>query len=122
LSKRQSALETKEVEIYLSCISPNYREEKNGKLIGIDEIKNNFLSNVSLFDSIKISRDDTSIYLEGNRAVVVQKIDVRVKIDKDESIFRLDERLGFERVDGKWQIVKESDADFLEGFVFGGKR
>jgi len=49
-----------------------------------------------------------------------QKTDVRVKIDQDESLFRLDERLGFEKVDGKWLIVKESDTDFLEGFVFGG--
>ena len=120
LSKREKAFETKDVEIYLSCISPNYEAERNGKVIGIDEIKKKFLSNVSLFDSIEIESDDTSIYVQVDKALVAQKTDVRVKIDKDESLFRLDERLGFEKVDGRWLIVEESDTDFLEGFVFGG--
>ncbi|MDA2918422.1 nuclear transport factor 2 family protein [Desulfobacterota bacterium AH_259_B03_O07] len=120
LSKRQKAFETKDVEIYLSCISPNYEEKKKGEVIGIDEIKKKFLSNVSLFDSIEINSNDTSIYVQVDKALVAQKTDVRVKIDQDESLFRLDERLGFEKVDGKWLIVKESDTDFLEGFVFGG--
>jgi len=122
LSKRENALETKDVDVYLSSISPNYKEGKNGKVFGVDEIKKQFLLNVSLFDSIDINSEDRSIYVQGDKAFVVQKTTVKVKIEDDESLFRLDERLGFEKVDGKWQIVKESDADFLEGYVFGGSK
>jgi hypothetical protein len=122
LSQRQSALETKNLELYLECISPGYRAEKNGEVIDIDALKKQFETNVSLFDDIQISSKDQSIYIEGNTANVAQRTDVKLRIDKDKGAFRLSENLVFEKIDGKWRIIKESDADFLDGFVFGGKR
>ena len=122
LSTRQNAFETKNLDLYLSVVSPNYQEKRTDGLIGIDDIKKNFMSNVSLFDTIEISSNDSSIYLQGDKALVVQKTVVAVKIDTDEAVFQLDERLGFEKIGGMWKITKESNADFLEGFVFGGKR
>jgi hypothetical protein len=119
LSKRESAFETKNLELYLSCISPTYREEKNGKTIGIEEIKKNFLSNVSIFDQIQISHFDRNIYERGQEAQVVQKTKVRVRIGKDESSFLISENLNLKKIQGRWKIVKESGADFLKGFVFG---
>ncbi|HEX9666994.1 MAG TPA: nuclear transport factor 2 family protein [Thermodesulfobacteriota bacterium] len=122
LSQRQSALETKNLELYLECISPGYRAEKNGEVIDLDALKKQFETNVSLFDDIQISSKDQSIYIEGNTANVAQRTDVKLRIDKDKGAFRLSENLVFEKIDGKWRIIKESDADFLDGFVFGGKR
>ncbi len=122
LSQRQRALETKNLELYLECISPGYRVDKNGEVIDIDKLKKQFETNVSLFDDIQISSKDQSIYIEGNRANVAQRTDVKLRIDKDKGAFRLSENLVFEKIDGKWRIIKESDADFLDGFVFGGKR
>lgn len=122
LSKRKKAFETKNLELYLSCISPSYREEKNGQVIGIEEVKRNFLSNVSIFDQIKISYSDRTIYHKSERADVAQKTAVEVRIEKEEGHFLLKENLGFEKIKGRWKIVKESDADFLKGFVFGGIR
>lgn len=122
LSQRQRALETKNLELYLECISPGYRVDKNGEVIDIDKLKKQFQTNVSLFDDIQISSKDQSIYIEGNRANVAQRTDVKLRIDKDKGAFRLSENLLFEKIDGKWRIIKESDADFLDGFVFGGKR
>lgn len=119
LSKRKKAFETKNLELYLSCISPNYREEKNGRVIGIEEVKRNFLSNTSIFDRIKISYSNTTIYLNGEKADVAQRTAVEVKLEKEEGHFMLKENIGFEKIDGKWLIVKEPDADFLKGFVFG---
>ena len=120
LSKRKKAFETKNLELYLSCISPTYREEKNGHVIGIEEVKRNFLSNVSVFDQIKISYSDRTIYHKGERADVAQKTAVEVRMEKEEGHFLLKENLGLEKIKGRWRIVKESDADFLKGFVFGG--
>lgn len=122
LSQRQKALETKNLELYLGCIAPGYRVDKNGKIIDIAKLKKQFETNVSLFDDIQISSKDRSIYIQGNKANVAQRTDVRLRIDKDKGAFRLSENLVFEKIDGKWRIVKESDADFLDGFVFGGKR
>jgi hypothetical protein len=122
LSQRQSALETKNLELYLECISPGYRVEKNGEVVDIDALKKQFETNVSLFDDIQISSKDQSIYIEGNTANVAQRTDVKLRIDKDKGAFRLSENLVFEKIDGEWRIIKESDADFLDGFVFGGKR
>jgi len=121
LSARKKAFETKNVELYLSCISPNYKQQKDGRSIGIEEIKKNFLSNVSIFDQVTMSYSDMSIYQKGEKADVVQKTTVEVRIENDKSRFQVNERLGLEKMEGKWKIVKESDADFLTGFVFGGK-
>jgi hypothetical protein len=122
LSQRQRALETKDLELYLGCISPTYRVGKNDEIIDLAKLKKQFETNVSLFDDIQISSKDQSIYIEGNRANVAQRTDVKLRIDKDKGAFRLSENLVFEKIDGKWRIIKESDADFLDGFVFGGKR
>jgi hypothetical protein len=122
LSQRQRALETKNLELYLGCISPGYRVDKKGEIIDLAKLKKQFETNVSLFDDIQISSKDQSIYIEGNRANVAQRTDVKLRIDKDKGAFRISENLVFEKIDGKWRIIKESDADFLDGFVFGGKR
>ena len=119
LSKRQKAFETKNVNLYMSCISPNYRQEKDGKVIGIEEIKKNFLSNVTLFDQIKVSHYDRNIYNTDKRVNVSQKTKVDVRLEEDNSRFQLSENIMFEKINGEWKIVKESDADFLRGFVFG---
>jgi hypothetical protein len=120
LVKRKKAFETKNLELYLSCISPNYREEKNGQVIGIEEIKRNFLSNTSIFDRIQISYSNRTIYLNNEKADVAQRTTVEVKLEKEEGHFMLKENITFEKLGGKWVIAKESDGDFLKGFVFGG--
>ncbi len=121
MSQRQRALETKNLELYLECISPDYSVKKNDEVIDIEKVKKQFHTNVSLFDDIKISTKDQNIYIDGNKATVAQRADVKLSIDKDKGAFRVIENLEFEKIDGKWRIIKESDADFLEGFVFGGK-
>ncbi|MGH7792047.1 MAG: hypothetical protein ACREOB_06990 [Thermodesulfobacteriota bacterium] len=121
LSRRHKAFESKDVDLYLSCISPDYKEEKGDQVIGIEDLKKNFLSNVSIFDRIEISYSDRSMYQEGEKAEVVQKTAVEVTIENDQSRFQINEKIGLGKIKGKWAIVKESDADFLRGFVFGGK-
>lgn len=122
MSQRRRALETKNLELYLECISPGYRVKKNGEVIDIEKIKKQFQTNVSLFDDIQITNKDQNIYIEGDKANVAQRTDVKLRIDKDRGSFRLSENLVFERIDGKWRIIRESNADYLSGFVFGGKR
>lgn len=121
LSRRHEAFESKDVDLYLSCISADYHEEKGGQVIGLEDLKRNFLSNVSIFDQIEISYSDRSMYQRGEKAEVVQKTAVEVTIENEQSRFQINEKIGLGKVRGKWAVVKESDADFLKGFVFGGK-
>ncbi len=120
LSKRQRAFETKNVELYLSCISPEYKQKNGDTVTGVEEIKKGFITNVSVFDQIKLSPFDRNIYQDGDKAEVFQKVKVNLKIEKEENQFVLREKLSLEKVNGKWLVVKESDFDFLKGFVFGG--
>lgn len=120
LSDREQALETKNVDLYMSLISPDYNQEKDNKTIGVEEIRKNFLSNVTLFDNLEISHANRSIYDKGQKTEVVQMTIVDVAVNETKSKFKINERIQLVEIDGKWLIVKESDADFLERFVFGG--
>lgn len=120
LSDREHALETKNVDLYMSLISPSYSLKKDNKVIGVEEVRKNFLSNVTLFDNLEISHTDRSIYDKGQKTEVVQMVVVVATVNESKSRFRINERIELAKIDGKWLIVKESDADFLERFVFGG--
>lgn len=122
LSQRQRAYETKNVELYLECISPAYSVDKDGDKIDLDKLKKQFENNVSVFDEIQIRSKDRNIYIEDDKANVRQRTDVRLRIDRHKSTFRINENLVLAKSGGKWRITKESDADFFDGFVYGGKR
>ena len=120
LSIREEAIETKNVDLYMTLISPDYNVEINNKVIGAEAIKKKFLSNVALFDELEITNANRSIYEKDDVTEVVQLIVVDALVDDTKNRFKVNEKIQFSKIDGKWLIVKESDADFLERFVFGG--
>ena len=122
LSIRESALESKDVDSYLTLITPDYQEERDGNTLTLEEIKKSFLTNVSLFDTLQITHTDRSIYLSGNKAEVFQITTVQASINDSKSVFKLSEKIGLEKTGDKWLIVKESDADYFDGYVFGGAK
>jgi hypothetical protein len=120
LSDREEALETKNVDLYMSLISPSYNQEKNNKAIGLEELRKNFLSNVTLFDDLELTYANRSIYERDDNTEVVQLTVVDASVNDTKSRFKVNERIQLAKIGGKWLIIKESDADFLERFVFGG--
>lgn len=120
LSIREEAIETKNVDLYMTLISPDYNVEINNKVIGAEAIKKKFLSNVALFDELEITNANRSIYERDDVTEVVQLTVVDALVDDTKNRFKVNEKIQFSKIDGKWLIVKESDADFLERFVFGG--
>ena len=121
LSQRENAFETKDAELYMTLIEPGYSEQKDDKTIGLEEIRKNFLTNVSLFDNLKITHSNRSIYMKGNEADVFQITLVEADINDSKSAFKLSEKLRVKKFGDKWLIVKESGADYFEGYVFGGQ-
>lgn len=80
LDTRAMAFETKNADLYMSLISPDYRQEKKGKVIGVDDIKRNFENNVKLFDTLDVEHRDRTVYAQGEKAEVVQITDVFVTL------------------------------------------
>lgn len=122
LDTRTKAFETKDLGLYTTLISPGYRQEKKGKVIGIEEVKKNFRVNVDIFDTLKVRNSDRTINVNGNSAEVVQKTFVDAAMDDSKSKFMIVERLVLAKNQGKWEIVQEADTDFFTGFVFGGTK
>jgi len=120
LATREEAIETKNVDLYMTLISPDYIVERNNKVDDLETVKKKFMSNVALFDELEITNANRSIYERDSIVEVVQLIVVDALVDETKNRFKVNEKIQFSNIDGKWLIVKESDADFLERFVFGG--
>jgi len=120
LSKREEAIENKDVDSYMTLISPEYEVEEGNKTVSREDIKKKFLSNVTLFDTLELTNANRSIYERDGVLEVVQFTVVDASVDETKNRFKVNEKIHLSKIDGKWYIVKESDADFLERFVFGG--
>lgn len=122
LDTRTKAFETKDLALYMTLISPDYKQEKKGKTVGLEEVEKNFRINVELFDKLAVRNADRTISSDGKKAHVVQKTYVDASIEGSKSKFRIIEKISLAKVNGKWLIVEESDADFFTGYVFGGSK
>lgn len=120
LSIRERAYETKDVDLYMTLISPDYNVEKENRVVGLEEVKKGFLANITLFDDLKITHANRSIYERDDTTEVVQLTVVDASVNETKSRFKVNEKIRLSKIDGNWYIVEESDADFLERFVFGG--
>jgi ketosteroid isomerase-like protein len=119
LSLRTEAFEKKDAALYMTLISPGYRQEKKGKVIGPGEIKKNFEVNVKLFDKVRLTHSDRTIYRDGGRAEVFQRTLIDAEDDQGKSKLRIKEKILLVKENGKWVIVRESDEDFFYGYIFG---
>ena len=123
MDKRKKAYETKDLELYMSLISPEHSWKKKDKpVVSAGDIEKNFVNTSKMFDTVKISDAERSIYIKGKEAEVVQLITVEATINDSKSKFKILEKLRLKQFDDKWLIIKESDTDFFEGYVYGGIR
>ncbi len=120
LSQREEAIEKKDVDSYMTLIAPEYEVEEGNKTVSREDIKKKFLSNVTLFDTLELTNAKRSIYERDGVIEVVQFTVVDASVDETKNRFKVNEKIHLSKIDEKWYIVKESDADFLERFVFGG--
>lgn len=120
LSQREEAIERKDVDSYMTLIAPEYEVEEGNKTVSREDIKKKFLSNVTLFDTLELTNANRSIYERDGIIEVVQFTVVDASVDETKNRFKVNEKIHLSKIDEKWYIVKESDADFLERFVFGG--
>ncbi len=103
---RKKAFETKNLELYLSCISPNYRDKKKGEIVDIEKLKEDFIESVSTFDQIRLFYSDRTIYPKEDRAEVIQKIVLEVSLNGEQVRLPSKERITLEKIGDRWKIVK----------------
>ena len=119
LDKRQSAFEEKDPDKYKTLIISNYNVETREGTKNIDDVLKNFKLNTTPFDVIKMSHKDREVFKEDGKAKVVQKTQVVLTIDDQETTYETTEVLILKKEDNKWKISKESNIDLFRGFVFG---
>ena len=102
LALRERAMETKDITLYMSCISEDYHDNANTYDVIRDKMEKNF----DLFDKIDFSQSNQTIYQDNSAAVVVQDFELSFTVwgAPDHAIGK--ERIHLEKKAGKWKIVK----------------
>ncbi|MGI9554306.1 MAG: hypothetical protein ACR2NC_05215 [Thermodesulfobacteriota bacterium] len=119
IEQRKTAFNNKNSELYSSIISTNYIK----KVDDIEENKEialkNFKINTTPFDTIAMKNKDRTVYIDGDKAKVVQKTYVVLEIDNKKNNFEVTEIILLNKEGDNWKITKESNIDLFRGYVFG---
>lgn len=116
---REKALETKDVDLYLTVITPDYSETRDDKDFALEDIKEYFEKTYPIFNTLNITNTDRTIYIKGSDAEVFQINRVEATINEEKSVFQIKEKIALKKFGDKWLIIKESDADYFTGYAFG---
>lgn len=119
LDLREKALETKDVDLYLTVITPDYNETRDDKDFTLENLREYFEKTYPIFNTLNITNTDRTIYIKGSDAEVFQINRVEATINEEKSVFQIKEKIALKKFGDKWLIVKESDADYFTGYAFG---
>ncbi len=102
LAKREKAIETRDIELYMSCISAHY----NDRGADFEAIRKKAAEQIfSAYDSIDYTFRDRTIYPKGDRAFVVQKFYLEAAVGEKRRLMPGTETLELRRERGGWKIV-----------------
>lgn len=99
---REEAMENKDIERYMGCISRDY-SDKNETYESIREkMEKNFLA----FEKIDFSQLHQTIYQEDDVIMVVQDYELAFNIGGKRDFVRGKEKIFLERAGREWKIIK----------------
>ena len=99
---REKAMENKDIECYMGCISRNYRDKNDTYESIREKMQKNFLA----FEKIDFSQFRQTIYQEDDVIMVVQDYELAFNIGGKRDFVRGKEKIFFERTGREWKIVK----------------
>jgi len=102
LSLRKQAMETKDIDLYMSCISEDYQDDT----VTYDLIQEKMEKNFSIFEKIDFSQSNQTIYQDDVSALVVQNFELSFTIGGEQDHATGKERIFLKRKEGEWKIVK----------------
>lgn len=99
---REQAVESKDINKYMRCISENYEDRTETYAM----IKEKMQKNFDAFELIELTQFNQSFYQEGDRVMLVQDFELSFVMAGERDYVRGKERIFFEKKNGTWKIVK----------------
>jgi hypothetical protein len=101
LENRRLGLEMKDIELYMSSISPRY----GGQAEGASLLREKALEMMAGFDSIQMSVSSRQVSITDQSAEALQTYEVKVRKGEQVRELRGKEKIGLRKEEGGWKIV-----------------
>jgi hypothetical protein len=102
LDRREEALRKKDLSLYLSCISKDYKDKEED----LGRLQNRIGSYFKTFDRIEYTYWDRSVQIEGETAMVLQQFNLEVEKGGKRNRYSGKEALFFKKEGRTWRIMK----------------
>jgi len=102
LDRREEAFRKKDLSLYLSCISKDYRDKDEDFF----RLQNRVGSYFKTFDRIEYTFWDRSLHIEGETGLVLQQFNLEVEKEGKKNRYSGKEALFFKKEGKDWKIIK----------------
>ncbi len=102
LSRRQEALQKRDLSLYLSCISNAYQDKEED----VDRLQKRIEGYFKTFDQITYSSWDRSVQIDGETSTVIQQFYLEVAKGEKKNRYSGKEVLFLKKEGKEWKIIK----------------
>jgi hypothetical protein len=102
LSRRQEALQKRDLSLYLSCISNAYQDKEED----VDRLQKRIEGYFKTFDRITYSSWDRSVQIDGETSTVIQQFYLEVEKGEKKNRYSGKEALFLKKEGKEWKIIK----------------
>lgn len=102
LSRRQEALQKKDLSLYLSCISEGYQDKEED----VSRLQKRIEGYFKTFDRITYSTWDQSVQIDGEISTVSQRFSLEVEKGEKKNHYAGQEVLFLKKEGRHWKIIK----------------
>jgi hypothetical protein len=102
LSRRQEALQKRDLSLYLSCISNAYQDKEED----VNRLQKRIEGYFKTFDRITYSSWDRSVQIDGETSTVIQQFYLEVEKGEKKNHYSGKEVLFLKKEGKEWKIIK----------------
>jgi hypothetical protein len=102
LSRRQEALQKRDLSLYLSCISNAYQDKEED----VDRLQRRIEGYFKTFDRITYSSWNRSVQIDGETSTVIQQFYLEVEKGEKKNHYSGEEALFLKKEGKEWKIIR----------------
>lgn len=102
MSIREKAIREKDIDLYMTCISKDYKDREDS----FDVVRERMQKNFEVFEMIDFLTSKRTVYLEGQKAMLVEDYEIVFFAGAKRDRARGKEQIFLRKEDGGWKIVK----------------